>query len=87
VGRMKGERTMTREAIEKLSTKHTKTIETYSKLICRGRNEGNKDLTAEYRRKLRGYLTAIKDAELITEYELRGLYLYYASKRLANRDK
>lgn len=71
---------MTREAIEKLSTKHTKTIETYSKLICRGRNEGNKDLTEEYRRKLRGYLTAMKDSELITEYELRGLYLYYASK-------
>lgn len=71
---------MTREAIEKLSTKHTKTIETFSKLICRGRNEGNKDFTEDYRYMLRGYLTAMMDAESITEYELRVLYLYYVSK-------
>lgn len=71
---------MTREAIEKLSTKHTKAIETFSKLICRGRNEGNKDFTEDYRHMLRGYLEAMMDAESITLYELRDLYLYYVSK-------
>ena len=71
---------MTREAIKKISTKHTKTIETFSKMICRGRNEGNKDFSEDYRYMLRGYLTAMMDAESITLDELQDLYLYYVSK-------
>ena len=77
---------MTREAIERLNTRQIVTIETYSKLIHRYRTNGNFNLTEEFRHKLRGYLTAMFDAELLTGYEFKELYLHYATKEWVSEE-
>ena len=73
---------MTRKALEKLSDKQIHYCETLSSLIARFSKNGNNDDNIRYRAKLRGYLEALEDLEILTVGEMRGLYLYYVDKNM-----
>lgn len=72
---------MTKEALKKLNEKQKHYCETLSVLVERYRIKGDIEETARYRGKLRGYLEALEDLEIIKTIEKRGLYLYYMTKR------
>ena len=67
----------TADIIKRIPEAHRKTIETYSVLIARDTKANNEAYRNEDAKRLRGYLTCMKDAGMITESELRALYLYY----------
>ena len=73
---------MTRKALEKLNDKQIHYCETLSSLIARFSNNGNNDDNIKYRAKLRGYLEALEDLEILTVEEKRCLYLYYTEKNM-----
>jgi len=73
---------MTRKALEKLNDKQIHYCETLSSLIARFSKDGNNDDNIKYRAKLRGYLEALEDLEILTVEEKRCLYLYYTEKNM-----
>ena len=72
----------TRELISSIPEQHRHTIETYSDLIAQRTIRNDAAGANEYGKKLRGYLTCMKDAGIITEYGLRALYFWYRSERV-----
>lgn len=72
----------TKELISSIPETHRHTIEVYSNLIAQRTIRGDADGTTEYSKMLRGYLTCMKDAGVITEAELRALYLWYRTTRV-----
>lgn len=73
---------MTKGIIDRIPETHRHTIETYSDLIAQRTIRGDGDGATEYAKKLRGYLTCMVDAGMITEPELRTLYLWYRTTRV-----
>lgn len=73
---------MTRKALEKLNDKQIHYCETLSSLIARFSKNGNNDDNIKHRAKLRGYLEALEDLEILTVGEKRCLYLYYTEKNM-----
>lgn len=71
----------TSETIKKIEgIKQIKRIEVYSLLIWRAKMSENKSMLEEYKCKLRGYLTALQEMEIISETEKAQAYLYYINK-------
>lgn len=73
---------MTKKTIDRIPETHRHTIETYSDLIAQRTIRGDGDGATDYAQKLRGYLTCMADAGMITEPELRTLYLWYRTTRV-----
>lgn len=73
---------MTRKALEKLNDKQIHYCETLSSLIARFSKNGNNDDNIKHLAKLRGYLEALEDLEILTVEEKRCLYLYYTGKNM-----
>ena len=71
---------MTRKALEKLTEKQKHYCETLSLLIDRFSNKGNGEDATRYCAKLKGYLEALGDLEIISAGEKRCLYLWYVGK-------
>ncbi len=72
----------TRDLISSIPEQHRHAIEVYSDIIAQ-RTIRNDDAGAnETGKKLRGYLTCMKDAGIITEFGLRALYMWYRSERV-----
>lgn len=77
----------TAEVIKKIEDHGYYTADTYSILIYRARIKGNQNIVDEYKHKLRGYLTALKDTGFLTENEMKLAYLWYFSKEHKEHDK
>lgn len=73
----RGEFKMTKEALAKLSEKSMKYCKTLSCLINRYNQLHQQIDNTKFRGKLRGYLECLRDVNVLTEYEMRGLYLYF----------
>lgn len=67
----------TAEAIAKITGKNKETIESFSALIAIATENNNEEVRNDYAKKLRGYLKCLFDLNMITQSELRCLYLYY----------
>lgn len=72
----------TREWIDFIPDKNRKHIELYSNLIAQATQKGLALAVNEYAKKMRGYLECMRDCDIITDYGLRTLYLYYRSVRV-----
>lgn len=78
---------LTEKAILKLDKKQRQYITTYSSMvdqILKTRNDNDQyahESLAEFRGKMRGYLSALVDTGCITQMERRALYLFYATGR------
>lgn len=70
----------TREVVEKIETMGLEAAGAYSRLIWEARVKGNQDMADEFRRKLRGYLTALSDLGIISENGLKAAYLWYITR-------
>ena len=71
-----------KEMISSIPEKHLHTIEVYSDAIAQRTIRNDAAGATEYGQKLRGYLTCMLDAGIITEYGLRALYMWYRSERV-----
>lgn len=67
----------TADALKKLSHEQRLTLGEYGNIIHNRRDEYKK----EYKFKLQGYLTALKDLKIITEADKRCLYIYFNDKK------
>jgi len=72
----------TRDLINSIPEKHLHTIEQYSDIIAQRTIRNDRSGADEYGKKLRGYLTCMVDAGIITEYWLRALYMWFGSVRV-----
>lgn len=72
----------TKEIISSIPEKHLHTIEVYSDLIAQRTIRNDRAGAAEYGKMLRGYLTCMKDAKMITETGRGALQLWYGSERV-----
>lgn len=72
----------TKEMISSIPEAHRHTIEVYSDLIAQRKIRNDDASAGEYRKKLDGYLTCMKDAGMITEYGRRALGFWYGSERV-----
>lgn len=72
---------MTQKAIAKLNEKQLKYCETMSELIKRDRENGNSEQNAKDSGMLRGYLECLEQMDVITNIEMRGLYLFFKGSR------
>lgn len=76
---------LTEKAIAKLNKKQRHYIETCSSMvdqILKTRNDNDQyahESLAEFRGKMRGYLSALVDMGCIEQMEMRALYLFYAT--------
>lgn len=70
---------MTKEAYVKLNTKQKEYLTTISHLITRARKNGLLEESENNRGKLRGYLECLHQMNVITNTEMRALYLYFAT--------
>jgi len=66
----------TKSALEKLTDKQRKTLETNKTHLVNMRTNGNHDASIETRLYIRGYLDALHESEIITEAESRCLWAY-----------
>jgi hypothetical protein len=71
-----------KELINSIPESHRHTIEVYSDLIAQRTIRNDKAGADEYRKMLRGYLTCMKDARMITETGRGFLQLWYGSDRV-----
>lgn len=71
---------MTRKALKKLNEKQRHYCETLSVLIERDRKAGAKEIYEKETGKLRGYLECLEDMGVITNYEMKTLYLWFFTK-------
>lgn len=71
---------MTREALNKLNEQQLKYCTTLSVLIARDRENGAKEQCEKDSGKLRGYLECLEHMEVLTNYEMRSLYLWFFSE-------
>lgn len=71
---------MTREALNKLNEKQLKYCTTLSVLIARDRENGAKELYEKDSGKLRGYLECLEHMEVLANYEMKSLYLWFFSE-------
>lgn len=71
---------MTEQALERLQPKNRETLNTFSLLIWRAKNEDNQDMKTEFSMKLKGYLRALVDGTILTDLESKVLYLYFIGK-------
>lgn len=69
----------TAETIKKVPAECVETINTYARLIHTATVQGKEPQKEEMSRKLRGYLTCLVDLGLLTESDLRNLYLWVIS--------
>lgn len=73
---------MTREALSKLNEKQLHYCTVLSDLINRAKSKG---VSADKERgKLRGYLKCLADMGVITDYEMKSLYLWFFSENRSN---
>ena len=72
---------MAQEAIAKLNEKQLKYCETMSELIKRDRENGDSKQDAKDSGKLRGYLECLEQMDVITNFEMRALYLFFKGSR------
>lgn len=71
---------MTRKALEKLNDKQINYLRTISALIDRARVRSLKEEFERNCGKLRGFLECLCQMGIITELELRSLYLWFFEK-------
>lgn len=71
-----------RDTVNSIPEVHRHTIETYSDLIAQRTIRNGANGVTEYAKALRGYLTCMKDAGMITDLGLRSLYFWYRSGRV-----
>lgn len=71
---------MTRGALNKLNEQQMNYCTTLSVLIARDRENGAKEQCAKGSGKLRGYLECLEQMEVLTNYEMRSLYLWFFSE-------
>lgn len=77
----------TKEIVEKIEEMGLETVNVYSRLIWQARTNGNQATADEFRYKLRGYLTALKDVGILSENDLKAAYLWYFSKDYSKEEK
>lgn len=77
---------MTEQALERLQPKNRETLNTFSLLIWRAKNEDNQDMKTEFSMKLKGYLRALVDGTILTDLESKVLYLYFIGKDWADKN-
>lgn len=75
---------MTKEALTKLNEKQMQYCKTLSSLIHRYNEQHQQMDNTKFRGKLRGYLECLRDVDVLTEYEMRGLYLYFIEADRSN---
>lgn len=74
---------MTKKALSKLNEKQLRYCETLSDLINRAKSKG---VSADKERgKLRGYLECLADTGVITDFEMKSLYLWFFSENRSNQ--
>ena len=66
----------TKSALEKLTDRQRKTLETNKTHLANMRTNGNHDASIETRLYIRGYLDALHESGIITEAESRLLWTY-----------
>lgn len=71
---------MTREALNKLNEQQMNYCTTLSVLIARDRENEAKELFEKDKGKLRGYLECLEQMEVLTNYEMKSLYLWFFSE-------
>jgi len=71
---------MTKKALEKLNEKQLHYCETLSVLISRDRENELKESFEKDSGKLRGYLECMEHMEIITNSEMKALYLWFFSE-------
>lgn len=71
---------MVRRALEKLNKKQIKYCTTLSVLISRDRERGAQYLVDKESGKLRGYLECLEDMKILTNPEMKALYLWFFSE-------
>jgi len=76
-----------KECMEKLSSRQIKTLEKYSSIIECTSPRDEREIFADYRAKLWGYLTCLADSEIITETEFELLFRWYSFVRFQMKDK
>lgn len=72
---------MTREALAKLNKKQIQYCTTLSVLISRDRERGVQCLVDKESGKLRGYLECLEDMKVLTNSEMKALYLWFFSEK------
>lgn len=72
----------TATSIKKVPAGCVRTVNIYAQLIYGAEERGQQLLGDETRKKLRGYLTCLKDLGLITESELKTIYLWVITGHL-----
>lgn len=77
---------LTKEAIKKLPDKCRSYCETISVLISRAILDGRDRDRMEYSKKLRGYVECLHDLGVLSQYEMRAVYMYYATAKNTPRD-
>ena len=71
---------MTEKALKKLNEKQMQYCCTLSSLIARDRNNGLKEQYERDNGKLRGYLECMEHMEIISNSEMKALYLWFFSE-------
>lgn len=74
---------MTKKALEKLNETQLEYCKTLSFLIAHDRNIGAKEPYGRSAGKLRGYLECMEQMGIISNSEMRGLYLWFFSENRA----
>lgn len=74
---------MTKKALEKLNEIQLEYCKTLSFLITHDRNRGAKEPYERSAGKLRGYLECMEQMGIISNSEMRGLYLWFFSENRA----
>jgi hypothetical protein len=70
---------MTKKAIEKLPEQCRHYCEVKKSLIKRSIEGGRERQRVEDAKKLRGYVECLRDMGILTETEMRAVYMYYAT--------
>lgn len=70
---------MTKKALAKIPNECKNRIENLSEMVKEMKKQGNLPVCTEYSKKLRGYLECLEDMKVITQNDVRCLYLYYVS--------
>lgn len=75
---------MIRKALEKLNEQQLKYMKTMSTLIACAKNNGAQLEFEKKTGKLRGYLECLEDMGIISQAELRSLYLWFVLEDRSN---
>ena len=72
---------MTRQAIERITGKHLDTLTNYAKDMqlhtSQGEDAWHREEAERMSKKIRGYLEALENCQIITHREMQALYLYF----------